>query len=292
MPIGQHTDGVLFLAKDSTHFFKNYIESQDESLFHFGDSTMLSQQSKVPTIVQRTSEGNFSGRMLQKESIQISPLSRSEKNNQLRDSFFLSYSISALIIMIALYWSFSKISMAVRGFFSARIASAYVRNYGNSADFPMGIINVGYFILFSIVLAKQVLLFQFIENQPLFYIALIILGGSAIILLYRFIVQQVAAYIFSTKEATKNIAWQASTSRVILAILFLILTPFVVYSPFTDYFIVFLTFIVISIYTIRLYKTIKTGISAGMYSIFYFILYFCTLEMVPLAILYKLVSMS
>lgn len=250
MPIVQHTGGISFLAKDSTHFFKNYIESQDESICHFGDSTLAPQHSTTNIIVQRTAEGNFSGRMLQKESVQISPQARQEKDNQYRDTFFLCYSLSAVLIIVALYWSFSKISMAVRGFFSARVASAYLRNFGNSTDFPMALINIGYLFLGSIVVAKQLIVFQWVKEIPIIQLGLMILCGAVVILLYRVIIQQVAAYIFSTQEITKNIVLHATSSRIILALFFLIFSPFAVYSPFSDYFIVFLIFIVLSIFPI------------------------------------------
>lgn len=288
----QNQTGIHILPCDTNHVFRKYIARQDESVFHYGDSTKVKNSYQDTIIVQIESNSAIGGRYLQKESILIDPKPRTNETGIFKDLFFGVWTFSAMLVVISLFLSASRINMAVRSLFSSRHAGTYSRTFSLSGDLSVFLLSAAYYLLLANTISYSLHIFTSTgAYTTLFsFFAIIILFTG--LLFYRLIIQKISAYIFSTSELTRLSNYNVQYARITMTILMLLAILFLPYSPHSIYFIVFLMLSFSSFFIIRVWRTIKLGFLNSPYPLFYFILYFCTLEIVPVLVLAKILFFS
>ena len=127
------------------------------------------------------------------------------------------------------------------------------------------------------------ILLTFFKNDDFeFFIYYDLLGFISIFFVVKIILDLIIGKLFSTSELMKNYVWQKLVYRNSLGILLLLFNFLIAYSIFDEYFMslifiyISLVFLLYSYYSI--YFSMKKVIIKNW---FYFILYLCTLEIIP-----------
>lgn len=284
--------GIQHFPCDTHHVFRKYIARQDESIFHYGSKDTIRHFYQDTIIVQRENSASTGGRYLQKGKILVNPKPRETETRQFKDMYFGIWGLATLLVIVSLFLSASRINMAIRSLFSSRHAGTYSRTFGLAKDLSVYLLSAAYYLLLANAISFCIQFFTFSGPHiaiPAFAASVSLFAG---LLVYRFIIQKISAYIFSTSELTRLSSYNVQYARISMTMLMLLTIPFLPYSAHSFYFIIFLVFSFIAFFVIRVWKTIKLGFLSSPYPIFYFILYFCTLEIVPVLVLVKLLLLS
>jgi hypothetical protein len=107
--------------------------------------------------------------------------------------------------------------------------------------------------------------------------------------IYRRIVIRIVSFVFKTNLIAKQ---QLSLDRNVENALSIILLPMLLLALFSfqDFFMLFAAIIAFGMQVFRWFQTVTIGISNTRFSAFHFILYLCTLELIPMLIMIKLIS--
>lgn len=167
----------------------------------------------------------------------------------------------------------------------AKIASGALKEPGKlislffSANY---ILTLSFFILFFVNKTMLDLNLNISTNQLLLAILLFVLG----FFIFRLITIQFAGFIFETQVMARQqfrLYMNADNALGVILIPILIL---LIYD--NSIILIFITFfIIIAFYLIKWVQTIAIGVSDTKFSVFHLILYLCTLEIIPLVVLFR-----
>ncbi len=206
----------------------------------------------------------------------------------------ITYSIIILLGLIAIIWHFmpDRFSMI----FSLRLENQLSRPGGHANIKVPGTLITGFFWLNFIVSTGIFILILLQNHYPYSIVGLSnleILGyiylALGVLLLYRIIVIYSTSIIFQTHKMRKQ---QVVTSRNIFFITGVILVPVILLIMYIKgSIIIYLALVAIAfLQVVRLMKIMIIGKSSTMFSALHIILYLCTLEIVPILVLIRMIS--
>ena len=123
---------------------------------------------------------------------------------------------------------------------------------------------------------------------------LLCIGGVAAVFILKHIVLYIIAHVFPIEKEMKTYNFIVLTAGVLLGLILMPLNVLIAYSPMglSEIFI-YLTFGVIGlVYLVRSLRSLTIATPYLMENRFHFLLYLCTVEIAPLMILVKLISLG
>lgn len=270
---------IPWVQHDSTSCFENYLHSIDEVPAFFcnpndtiGDSLLVHQV--------KSSEIHYSESILATNQPKDLTYKRVE-NAPLSWPFFI-ICISLVLLGISLVFSFSRIHQAFKAAFSLRETGIFIRNFPIHRSISTIITYINTYILLAL------LIILFVEKQfgaePEIKNFLFIFGGLLTYQIIKNTLIYISKNLFNTIEETELYIYRDYFTKNIANTLAL---PFVFasfYSPFQIFFLILSVVIFLYSYGHQLILAIITGYSNSRYSFFYFILYFCSVEILPLLV--------
>lgn len=258
------------------------------------------QFTSIDSVISDTSKVNLSiedsitvtktvANFIQKESIEISPLLNLSNSN----TDIIAYILFVLLGIISVIWFFTPDRFST--IFSLR-TDGYLQRTGDSITKVPGTFIVGFFwlnFIFSTCIFMTILIQKFFVEDIVGLTEYEILGYVFLILgclmLYRYLVIFGTATIFETQKLRRQ---QVIIGSRINFITGLFLVPIILVSIFTEgNFFIYVGIAVIAILQIyRLLKTVIVGKSSTIFSALHIILYLCTLEIVPVLVLIRLIG--
>ena len=203
--------------------------------------------------------------------------------------------IAALVIpMIISLWvvrtAFPRIQGAFRAAFNNRFGSIFMRNFTINNHLSTYVIVLNTAISLSVgawilLLQKEIIPAEY-NTESLF----MLLAGFIGYYLYRYQIIYLAKAVFMTYEITEQYLYRDYYINVITSTILPFLIFAVAFSPASMFFWYITIGIVALLQAYRILLALYTGILETTYGLFYFILYFCTVEIVPVAFALKLIA--
>lgn len=249
----------------------------------------LIQQSLADSSLNRNYfEGKFIGTFIQNGPNEIIPV----LNNQFSTDY-ISYTLLFFISGIALIWSFlperlySEFNISIKKGFS-RTSDVTIKTPGLLISMFFFFNFITSFSIFLFLLAKSFAPELVIGMNNLLFIAYILLTIFSFYL-FRLLFIKLSGFIFKTREkSTQHLNIYINTENV----LGVLLIPVLIICMYANVPFILLAGIImfIILLIIRWVKTFFIGISIGGFSVLHLILYLCTLEIIPILIVIKLVE--
>ncbi|NLL29300.1 MAG: DUF4271 domain-containing protein [Bacteroidales bacterium] len=212
------------------------------------------------------------------------------QNNQIDNNSIFLLIIPILLSLWILTISFSKIQGAFKSLFNNRQVSIFMRNYNVKSYFST------YLIYFTSAINIVFLLWVWFlqNNSDLFSIRYLLLHKIIFLIflyfIYRYVLIFIFEKIFKTADATNEYVYRDYFTKAVFAIIFPFLTFITAYSPYKTITWSFILFFAVLLIISRIYNSIVVGFKEKTYGLFYFILYICTVEIVPVLFLIKILS--
>lgn len=272
---------------DSNNCFEKYIFSQDEVPAIFCSPIDTLQDSNL--IFQIKQENTYySESFLHREN--INHIEKQNFHNSTNSWTFFILFFSLLLLIINLFLSFSRFKDSIKAAFSIRETGIFIRNYNIKTSISSLFTYINTYILYSLLILLISKTFFHIEIS--FIIFIIIFIALLLYQLLKTFLFFISEKLFDTKIETAIYIYRDLFIKNISIIL---LTPFLfatIYSPFHIFFLFISIGIAIYLLIHQLILSIITGYSDSKYSFLYFILYFCSVEILPLLIGAKLLMNS
>lgn len=270
---------IPWINNDSISCLEKYAHSLDEVPAYFcnpndtiGDSLLI-QQATVKEL-------HYSQSILKYDN-QPDIHTIDLQNNQFSWPFFVIF-FSLTLLGLSLLFSFSRFRQAIKAAYSLRETGIFMRNFilNKSASTIITYINT------YILLALIVVLFGEMKYgiEPLFLNFVFVFGTLIGYQTVKSILIYISEKLFQTQSESEIYNYRDYFTKIIGSSLAL---PFVFasfYSPFQVFFLYIA--ILIFAYSIvhQLVLAVITGYTNSRYSFFYFILYFCSVEILPLLV--------
>jgi len=281
--VGQQTFKP-FATEDTSSALYFHGHSMDEAPVLFSEKPDSSLIRQVKASDYRTNGHFFTNSATQKTE-------QGSKKNQPDDFLF----ITALVIpMIISLWvvrtAFPRIQGAFRAAFNNRFGSIFMRNFtiGNQLS--------TYVIVLNTAISMSVGAWLFLTHKGIIPAEnnteslFMLLAGFTGYYLYRYQIIYLAKAVYMTHETTEQYLYRDYYINVITSTTL----PFIIFaaafSPATMFFWYLTIGIVALLQAYRILLALYTGILETTYGLFYFILYFCTVEIVPVAFALKLIA--
>jgi len=144
------------------------------------------------------------------------------------------------------------------------------------------------FSVFVLQLDEMLLSFSFYSKPEELGKILFYLAGASIFMLAKYLLHFMTGIIFGTRQLTKEYLNNAFYFNTVAAI---IIIPLLMISTFSKSETVLLAVIIIALimFILRIFRGLIISLEMEKYSQFQNFLYFCTLEILPLLAIYKLV---
>lgn len=219
----------------------------------------------------------------------VNNITNGEKENQLHSDWFIAVLVFLLIStgLVRMNWYRYLRTVMLTIFypsFTAKLGNTNISNY-----IPSLILSSLFYVNISVFTFETLTIYErpFIGLEGVIIIPVLILFYFLLftgkVLAYRFV-----AFVFDTKRQVHQYLTASSAMSKAYGVLLLpimILLPFV--EPnFTDYLIKIGIGLFIALYMIQLSNGLRSNFS-NLFSGYYIILYLCALEILPLAVLYK-----
>lgn len=233
-------------------------------------------------------EGEFIGSFIQSSPNEIVPALNAQSSTD-----YISYTLLFFITGIALIWSF--LPERLFAIFNISTKKGFSRKGDVTIKTPGLVISLFFFLNF--IFSFSIFLFLLLKNFALDMVPGIsslllnayIIAAILIFYLFRLFYIKISGFIFRTNEkSTQQLNIYVNTENA----LGVLLIPILLLSLYTSFqFILFAGILLFIIFlVIRWIKTFFIGISIGGFTVLHLILYLCTLEIIPVLIVIKLVE--
>lgn len=268
---------MVFIMYNSLLYNLNVLAVSDTTIVNLAvdDSNTVTQPLPV----------NF----IQMDNVQISPVLHLNDLN----TDITAYVLLILLGIISVIWYFFPDRFST--IFSLKPDSKFQRAVESSTKVPGTLITGFFWLNFIISTGIFILLVlqRFFGNEitglsdyEILSYVFIALSG---LLLYRFMIIFGTAFVFQTQKLMKQ---QVITGRNILFITGVLLVPFILVILYTGGNVIMYTAIVtiVLLQVYRLVQIVIIGKSSTIFSALHIILYLCTLEIVPVLVLIRLIG--
>lgn len=270
---------------DSLSFVPHFVRAQDEVPVHF--YALPAGQYEI--ICQRDSSDSINGKMFNTSVMLEPPIKINQSNNHEPWMLFVIIGLT-ILTSIAISFSFRRLAALIKATYSVRHYLIFRKNYSifsDPATFVLVPVHASCISFISLLLLKFYD-FPLTVSNLIFFTSLTI--GLLLLRLMKVIIASMLAVVFDTRVQTKayfenSYIYDSATVFFLLPLCWMLL-----FSPISDQLLVLGTIILVIINGYRFIMSIYNGIQNTAYSIFYFILYLCTVELMPLLLLVKLLK--
>ncbi len=277
-----------FSIEDTSSLLLRIGKSSDEvpatfsaKSHHLNDSSIIYQV--------KSRNYNINGRFFS-ETTQKKPTEPTSKVDSHSFTYFLLLIVPVIISLWIFKSSFARIQGAFKAAFTNRHSSIFIRTYSLSNHFST------YLIYFNSLLLMALTVWLYLnhtfenKNEERFELFVIVFAALTGYFLFRYIVIQYVGALFHNKESSVQYLYRDYYFKAVIAI---ILSSMLLVSAYGPLSFIMLNLAASTIVLLFIYQTIQSfyyGISERAYGPLYFILYFCTVEIVPVLIVLKLIS--
>ncbi|PLW94949.1 MAG: hypothetical protein C0592_01245 [Marinilabiliales bacterium] len=270
---------IPWIQYDSTSCFEIYMHSLDEVPAVFCNPSDTTGDS---LLIKQVSSGTieYSESILKTEP--VTEIKMQKTGNQSETWPFFVISISLVLLGVSLVFSFNRFRQGIKAAFSFRETGIFIRNFTlrNSISTIITYINTYVLLALIIILFAELNL----NAEPKLFNFILIFGGLIIYQITKNILIYLSEKLFSTGHETEFYSYRDYFTKSIGSTFAL---PFVFasfYSPFHVFFLYIAALIFAYSFVHQFVLAIITGYSESRYSFFYFILYFCSVEILPLLV--------
>ena len=168
-------------------------------------------------------------------------------------------------------------------FFKLRGESSEIKHLFNALLFVVQVLSISLFIYIYLSITDP----SFIEENR--WLIIQIVTGYTVFVLVKFLLEKIIAYIFNIEGTINRYLYEKLSYASLISLLVLIGNVVFVFTfnPNKNVLITFAT-VIAALYIVSLISSFKRNWNIILRHFFYFILYLCTLEIVPYIILYRL----
>lgn len=276
---------------DSCSFFENFICLQDE--FHFPvlekDSTISLDsnyifQKKINEFKQES--------LFVSHELKVVEFKNQTRNNIRYDWMSAILILCTILLIVARKLNYKKFNQIFQSFFSIRFFNHTIRE-GNILKERISttffIIYTLSFSLFIIHINRLLIKSSLLEKSSFYEYCQVFLVINVLFFL-KIIILKIIGNIFQTKEITSNYILNSFLSKAVWG---LVLIPVLIISIyFNELFVVYIGLGLLSVLLVnRGVRGIIIGADNRKFSILYYFLYLCTLEILPVVLLIKTIHM-
>jgi hypothetical protein len=270
---------------------------QPDSLFNIQEgpyiSFLLTQQDLMPELFAHEKSADSIVSTKTYRDIALSTTHKQTKEgipNTIRPNYFpfLIIVIASVLIIISKRMFWRSFGQLFESFISIKKFRLWLRDTSDLLRKMYFLTIPAYMLVFS--LALDLLIEYFLGNQYLFSFlryGMLLLGVVAFNVL-RFLLMKVGLLIFNSSLSTLE---QIRNIQVINSVLLIMLIPPVTLFSYNNDFKIYALFIALIIIIMEIYRLVRSVISAislKEFSVYYFFLYFCTVEILPVMFIIKL----
>jgi hypothetical protein len=203
------------------------------------------------------------------------------------DWIFLLLTLCFIILAWVQVFFRKRFIQILQSFYSEKRVNFLIRDgnlFSEQIALALGFVYIVCFSLLLFFVSNYV--FRISLGNSLFFF-LKILAGYALFILLKFLLIQIIRSIFLTSEATSRYVLNSLIFNLNLGTLLL---PFLVLISYTRSLILIYSviFIIVIVFIYKLFRGLFVGLSHSKFSIFYLFLYLCTVEILPVIIVVKL----
>lgn len=200
---------------------------------------------------------------------------------------FVIISVSLLFVILAklLYWrSFRQLYESLVSFIKFRL---WLRDTGSLLRSMFFLTTPAYLLIFALaadfliqMYLFEAYIFMFLRYSAVFLLIFLIYG-------MRYVLMRLSAMIFGSETAVDEQVRNIQLHSTLLLFILIFLLPLSIYIPESHLYKAIAPVTVLT-ETIRIIKGVISAKTLKQYNVYYFFLYFCTVEILPVLILIKL----
>ncbi len=287
-----------YLYEKQNIFFINFIKKQDEdSYFGFSSfdykSTKDTSNSKSENIFQIVNRKNYnsqkhftSNHLLKSNKTQlIKPVNKPYTENW----FSISIIICLILFAITRFFYNKRLGQIYSALFINRALSQISREASLKREGISFLLFIAFLISTSLLLYKisyNYIDFTILGTKPSMFFFLNIVLMVFLFYLFKNLLIRFIGYVFRTQEETND--YLLYNLIYILVIGTLLIIPLVIQSYFSNKIGLYIAFVFIILSEIyRLTKEVISLFSYSKFSVLFIFLYLCTVEIIPVMIIYK-----
>jgi len=244
------------------------------------DSINLPDTLVAPEVIEKISL--FGNHLLQSDSMELLPLT----SNYFNSFFYWLVGIS-IIISITKLTFYKQFGLSLMANFSQRKYSQ-LHQLGSTIRHPMNVILLVVFVI-ATALFLSIISFPYV-NRQIYTVNSLILQNSFIIsglLITSLSLAQIFKYLFQINDLISTYYSSIIQSYNIIAVGISIGIWFIIFSG-QEVGVIIILVIMAILYTLRFYNLLINTRIKNKYSLLHYIIYLCTIEIIPLIIATKL----
>jgi len=272
-------------------FFINFIAQHDEVLYH-----QLSAYNKEELVNNKHFEFLKQNDYTAAKPITAQHLLKTQqlvytehtKQNQHENWFSLSILFCLLLFTFAHYYYFRRFGQILYALFFNRVLSKLNRETNIAKEGISFILSVFFLISSSLFFYKTSIDFFQIKPDDISNFSFFLLINIALLLFYslKFLLIRLVGYLVNTKKETNDYLNYYFLFIMIFGAILLIPVIVQTYISYeTGLLLAILLFLVSEIF--RIIKSVFSLISATKFSVLFIFLYLCTVEIIPVMVVYK-----
>jgi hypothetical protein len=287
------TQNSNILPPDNASLFKTLVRSQDEvpsglaKTFFIGNSKDHYPQFYIKQTAVNTDKF-FCSSVFHTDKKQFTAFEQKEIIHKQSDSSFYLLMFCLVVGAVIYFARYKRISQVFKAFYLPHFTNQLVREGLVQREFfvlPLLLIN---YVSMAMLINKFLNLFFGIDTNIRFF--LLILGVLIALSVVRTLIINLAKWTFRTYKETS----EYNTNHMIFSIvigMFLVPSVFLIYylqHPFSEFLLYFVLIITALLIIYRTFRSFLIGMSSERHYLYYFILYLCTIEILPLVVTVKL----
>jgi hypothetical protein len=236
------------------------------------------------------------------QTVVVKPISKKvylnpkQRNYINQDGLFILFIVIALLIGWINIFHRKRLVQLLNAFFITRIINQLIREENSLLQRVFTAVSI-LFVLVLTIFSYQAAMFYKISffsiNQQFLLFIFCILAVS-IIYFSKFVIISLVSYLFDAEKLTRNYFYNTFLINNFVGLILLPIILLIAYNRLipADLLIKAGAFIFIASFIYRITRGVVIAIADGTYSVFHILLYLCTLEILPILFLIKLIKES
>jgi len=287
------TQNSSFLPQENASLFKTLVRAQDEvppglkETFYVGNAKDNYPQFYIKQTVIN-SDKNYCTSVFHTGKDQVKEIDPKEIIHQQSDLNFYLLLFCLIVGAVIYFVKYKRISQVFKAFYLPHFTNQLVREGLVQREFftlPLLLIN---YISLAMLINKTLNSIFGINTDFRFF--LLILGVLTVFFVVRILLINLAKWTFRTNKETSEYNTNTMIFSIVIG-MFLVPSVFLIYylqNPFSEFLLYFVLIIIAILILYRTFRSFLIGISSQGNDLYYFILYLCTIEILPLVVTVKL----
>ena len=287
------TQNSNFLPQEHASLFKTLVRAQDEvpspliKTFFVGNSKDNYPQFYIKQTVI-SADKNYCTSVFHTDKMQFTTFEQKEIIHRQSDINFYLLLFCLIVGAVIYFVKYKRISQIFKAFYLPHFTNQLVREGLVQREFFVLPLLLIYYISIAMLIVRFLNFFVGIGTDFKFF--LLILGVLIALSLVRTFIINLTKWTFRSYKETS----EYNTNHVIFSIvtgLFLVPSVFLVYylqQPYSEFLLYFVLIIIALLMVYRTVRSFLIGMTSEGHFLYYFILYLCTIEILPLVVTVKL----